>query len=157
PHNRQIVDLDKAERNAQGEVEFSADFYVLRPKDPAKGNGALLLEISNRGGKGILSIVNGGRGSPDPATEAELGDGFLLNQGYTVAWVGWQWDVRPDARLMHLYAPVAHGPKGTHIRGLVRADWTLDQPRDEMPLGHWISNNIGGTGYPVADQDSPQN
>src|SRR5205807_832527 len=27
-HNRQIVDLDKAPRNAQGEVEFSADLYL---------------------------------------------------------------------------------------------------------------------------------
>src|SRR5260370_15824915 len=37
-HNRQIVDLDKAVRDAQGEVEFSADFYLLRPKDMSKGN-----------------------------------------------------------------------------------------------------------------------
>jgi len=28
-HNRQIVDLDKAPRNAQGKVEFSADLYLL--------------------------------------------------------------------------------------------------------------------------------
>src|SRR5580700_5397633 len=39
-HNRQIVDLDKAPRNAQGEVEFSADLYLLKPKDLNKGNGA---------------------------------------------------------------------------------------------------------------------
>jgi hypothetical protein len=29
-HNRQIIDLDKAPRNAQGEVEFSADLYLLK-------------------------------------------------------------------------------------------------------------------------------
>jgi hypothetical protein len=28
-HNRQIVDLDKAPRNAQGEVEFSTDLLCL--------------------------------------------------------------------------------------------------------------------------------
>ena len=39
-HNRQIVDLDKAPRNAQGEVEFSADLYLLKPKDITKGNNA---------------------------------------------------------------------------------------------------------------------
>src|SRR6185437_14767052 len=59
PHNRQIVDLDKAPRNAQGEVEFSADLYLLKPKDMTKGNGSVLFEVSNRGGKGILHIVNG--------------------------------------------------------------------------------------------------
>src|ERR1700733_5040293 len=34
PHNKIIVDLDKAPRNAQGKVEFSADIFILRPKDP---------------------------------------------------------------------------------------------------------------------------
>lgn len=158
PHNRAIVDLDKAGRNAAGEVEFSADFYLLRPKDPAKGNGALLLEISNRGGKGILGIVNNGRGGPDPTTEQDFGDGFLLNHGYTVAWVGWQFDAIPGANLMHLYAPIAHGPNGEHIRGMARTDFTLDSDREEaMPLGHWIQNRLGGFGYPAADPASGQN
>src|SRR6202049_393297 len=58
-HNRQIVDIDKAPRNAQGEVEFSADLYLLKPKDLNKGNNAVLFEVSNRGGKGILHIVDG--------------------------------------------------------------------------------------------------
>src|ERR1043165_5989431 len=56
PHNRQIVDLDKAPRNAQGEVEFSADLYLLKPKDMAKGNGSVLFEVSNRGGRGIGNL-----------------------------------------------------------------------------------------------------
>src|ERR671938_1347416 len=42
--NRQIVDLDKAPRNARGMVEFSADLFILRPKDAAHGNGAALVE-----------------------------------------------------------------------------------------------------------------
>src|SRR4029077_8350115 len=83
-HNRQIVDLDKAPRNAQGEVEFSSDLYLLKPKDMAKGNQAVLFEVSNRGGRGILSIVNG---------RGEFGDGFLMRQGYTIAWVGWEFDL----------------------------------------------------------------
>src|SRR5580704_10392755 len=57
-HNKLIVDLDKAPRNAQGEAEFSADIYLLQPKDMNKGNGAVLFEVSNRGGKGILHLVN---------------------------------------------------------------------------------------------------
>src|SRR5262249_28136295 len=81
-HNQQIVDLRDAPRGAQG-VEFSADFYILKPKDMAKGNGAVLFEVSNRGGKGILRLVNGG----SPAQE--FGDEFLMRHGYTVAWVGW--------------------------------------------------------------------
>jgi hypothetical protein len=80
-HNRGIVDLDKAPRNAQGEVEFSADLFLLRPVHA--GNGALLLEIPNRGGKGLLRIVDGG--SSDPKNVAGLGDAWLLRQGYTFA------------------------------------------------------------------------
>src|ERR1700684_2831118 len=38
PHNRIIADLDKAPRNGQGKVEFSADVFILRPKDAARGN-----------------------------------------------------------------------------------------------------------------------
>ena len=43
PLNAGIVDLDKAPRNARGLVEYSADFFILKPVDLAKGNGALLL------------------------------------------------------------------------------------------------------------------
>src|SRR5580698_44520 len=89
-HNRLIVDIDKAPRNAQGEVEFSADLYLLRPKDMNKGNGSVLFEVSNRGGKGILHLVNGFSSS---TPEGEYGDGLLMRQGYTVAWVGWEFDV----------------------------------------------------------------
>ena len=42
PHNKIIANLDKAPKNGQGKVEFSADLFILRPKDPAKGNGVAL-------------------------------------------------------------------------------------------------------------------
>ncbi len=87
PHNKQIVDLEKAPRDGSGEVEFSADLYLLRPKEANRGNGALLLEIPNRGGKGILRIINRASGSADPSTGAEVGDGFLMRQGFTIGWV----------------------------------------------------------------------
>jgi hypothetical protein len=153
-HNRQIVDLDKAPRNAQGEVEFSADLYLLKPKDMKRGNGAVLFEVSNRGGRGILRIVNGGNPA-DPAQEA--GDGFLMRQGYTVAWVGWQFDLADDPQNLHLYAPLVQAATAGEIRGLVRSDFTLAAPRAEMPLGHIMLGPAGGKSYAVADPDSPQN
>ena len=42
PHNQGIVDLDKAVNLKNGEVEFSAEFIVVRPKDPKLGNGSML-------------------------------------------------------------------------------------------------------------------
>src|SRR5580658_5040784 len=153
-HNRQIVDIDKAPRNAQGEVEFSADLYLLKPKDMNKGNNAVLFEVSNRGGKGILHIVDGY--SPS-GPDGEYGDGFLLREGYTVAWVGWEFDVADHGESLKLYAPVAHDPGGKEIRGLVRSDFTPAQRVDDMPLGHSLLGPTGGKSYPVDDPASAKN
>ncbi|HEX7698051.1 MAG TPA: alpha/beta hydrolase domain-containing protein [Candidatus Acidoferrum sp.] len=153
-HNRQIVDLDKALRNAQGEVEFSADLYLFKPKDMTKGNNAVLFEVSNRGGRGILRLANGGNTS-DP--NAEFGDGFLLREGYTIAWLGWQFDVADQGQNLRLSAPVAHDQGGKEIRGLVRSDFTPSQKRDDMPLGHILLGPGGGKSYPVDDPASAEN
>lgn len=153
-HNKLIVDLDKAPRNAQGEVEFSADLYLLKPKDMNKGNGSVLFEVSNRGGKGILHLVNGF----SPSTpEGEYGDGLLMRQGYTVAWVGWEFDVPDEGDRLKLYAPVAHDAGGKEIRGLVRSDFTPAQKVDDMPLGHFLLGPTGGKSYPVDDPASAKN
>ncbi|MBZ5506448.1 MAG: hypothetical protein LAO78_13395 [Acidobacteriia bacterium] len=148
-HNRQIVDVDKAPRNVQGEVEFSADLYLLKPKDMAKGNQAVLFEVSNRGGRGILSIVNG--------RDGEFGDGFLMRQGYTIAWVGWQYDMAEQPGRLRLSAPVAHEADGKEIHGLVRSDFTPAEKREDMPLGHILLGPDGGKSYPVDDPASDRN
>ena len=149
PHNRQIVDLDKAPRNAQGEVEFSADLYLLKPKDMAKGNQAVLFEVSNRGGRGIVFLANG--------REGEYGDGFLMSQGYTIAWVGWEFDLSSQGEHLRLSAPVAHETDGKEIHGLVRSDFTPSQKRDDWPLGHILLGPDGGNSYAVDDPQSPGN
>src|SRR5262249_22491988 len=74
PHNRRIVDLQNAVNLNNGEVEFSADFIVVRPKDPNKSNGSMLLEVPNRGHERIVSLMDGG--SADLAKDA--GDAWLL-------------------------------------------------------------------------------
>jgi hypothetical protein len=148
-HNRQIVDLDKAPRNAHGEVEFSADLYLLKPKDMAKGNQAVLFEVSNRGGRGILSLVNG--------RDGEYGDGFLMRQGYTIAWVGWEFDLSSQGEHLRLTAPIAHDPGGKEIHGLVRTDFTPAEKRNDMPLGHILLGPDGGNSYPVDDPANEKN
>jgi hypothetical protein len=60
PHNAGIVDLKNAVNLRNGEVEFSADFMAIRPKDPKLGNGSLLLENPNRGRSAIIRLVDGG-------------------------------------------------------------------------------------------------
>src|SRR5689334_21016459 len=117
PHNKLIVDVDKAPRNAEGLVEFSSDLYILRPKDANRGNGAALFEISNRGGRGMARFFNHGRGG----AEGEFGDGFLMRHGFTLVWAGWEFDVADNAQPLKLYAPIATD-NGQAITGWVRAD-----------------------------------
>src|SRR5262245_17504508 len=64
--NRAIVDLSLAPRNAEGRVEFESDVYILAPKDPGKGNGAILYDVNNRGNKLALRFFNSGPGGNDP-------------------------------------------------------------------------------------------
>ncbi len=51
PANETVADITLAPRNEQGQVEFSADFRILRPDDPAKGNRRLLLDVLNPGAR----------------------------------------------------------------------------------------------------------
>jgi hypothetical protein len=132
--NKLIVDLDKAPRNGAGEVEFSADFYLLRPKEAARASGAVLLEVPNRGGKGILAVMHGGKGSRDPATEEEFGDGFLMRRGVTVAWLGWQWDVREGEHMLRLYAPVARQRDGVATAGKKGKTSNAERPTSNVEV-----------------------
>jgi hypothetical protein len=150
-HNHAIVDLGNAENLKNGEVEFSADFVAVRPKDEAKGNGTMLLENPNRGHPRILSLVDGG----DEDLAHSAGDAWLLRNGYTVVALGWQWDAVGGGAL-RLYAPIAKD-HGKTITGLLRGDFMLPAKAEEIPLGHLMPGSIGGSEYPVAAPDDPRN
>ena len=119
--NKIITDIDNAPKNARGRVEFSSDFYLLKPKQIERGNGTLLYEVSNRGGKGMLAFYNQAAGSLDPTTDAQMGDGFLMTQGFTLLWVGWQFDVPHREGLVRVFAPIATD-NGKPIIGIVRSE-----------------------------------
>jgi len=93
PHNKAIADIDLAPRNARGRVEFSADLFILAPQDPSRASGSVLFEISNRGGKGLLTTFNRATASADPMQPEHFGDGLLMRNGITLVSVGWEFDV----------------------------------------------------------------
>ncbi|HUQ91059.1 MAG TPA: alpha/beta hydrolase domain-containing protein [Bryobacteraceae bacterium] len=134
PSNRIIRDIHNVPKNADGLVEFSSDLYVLKPRDPATGNGTILLEVNNRGRKGLLTMFNFAAGSLDPKKEEDFGDGLLLKQGYTIVWVGWQPDVALHEELMRLFTPIAK-VNGQTITGPVRAQWIVDTKQTTQSLG----------------------
>ena len=108
PANKSIALIDKAPLNADGKVEYATDIFILRPKDPARGNGRILYEVNNRGRKMLFgNIADGPQGVNDPKTMADVGNGFPLRQGYTIVWSGWDPDA-PRANMgLGLTAPVA--------------------------------------------------
>ena len=154
--NQSIVDIDKAPLNAAGRVEFSADFNMLRPRDLARGNGTLLYEVVNRGNKMMLQDLNfgsGGFGSANDLNEAtDLGDGFLMEQGFTLLWVGWQFNVPLRNDPVRAYLPVAREADGSPIEGLVRSDFVSAEMTFEFEIP-----GRGQTGYPVANPDDTAN
>jgi hypothetical protein len=69
----------------------------------------------------MLGFYNQATGSLDPTTEAQMGDGFLMTQGFTLLWVGWQFDPPMREGLVRVYAPIATD-NGKPITGIVRSE-----------------------------------
>ena len=73
----------------------------------------------------------------DPATDAEFGNGALMRQGFTLLWMGWQWDVpgRP-----HADGDADRDRHGQPITGLVRGNFIPERsarrPRSVADRGH---------------------
>jgi hypothetical protein len=159
PRNAVIANIDKAPVNAEGKVEFSSDLYIMRPLDAARSNGVAFVDVVNRGRKTTLRFSREGAAvrstsgpapsacpaparpgaAPNPDANLDLGDGFLTKDGFTLVWVGWQFDVRRQGGLMGIDVPRARGESG-----LVSADFT---PCDRRP----VQSVTDLRGYPVAD------
>ena len=138
-HNTGIVDLNLAHRNGADRVEFVADVVILKPIDLEKGNGRIFYGVVNRGRKISLSFINDAPRTNDPTAGADAGNGYLMREGYTLVWSGWQGDVPPGDGRMRLEVPVLSGITGTNT--------------DEFIFEHDDSPVVANVSYPVADLD----
>jgi hypothetical protein len=120
PRNAGITDLKLAPRDAQGLVHSSADFRMLQPVAFQRGNRRLLLDIVNRGNPTVLTNFNSAVGRQEP------GNGFLMRQGYTVLWVGWQDDVPATPGLIRIHVPEAVDTGGQPISGKIAVTFQPD-------------------------------
>jgi hypothetical protein len=144
PANEAIADLGLAPRNPRGLVEYSADFYLLRPLDG--GRGRLLLDVPNRGRKIALGMFNSTARSNDPASREDFGNGFLMRHGYTVAWVGWQPDVPRRDGMMAMTVPRVAG-----ISERMRCEFRPNTRVEALPLADRYH-----IPHPVARLDDPE-
>ncbi len=121
PSNAVIVDLGLAPRNAKGLVEYSFDFYILKPIDLSKGNHKMLYEPPNRGRKTIAAF-NRGVGGNDPGSVTDpslLANSFLMPQGYSISFSGWDSSAGSSTAggNMTITLPVARNGDGSTITG----------------------------------------
>lgn len=124
--NSAIVDLHNAPRTSTGLVNYSADLYILKPSEMARGNRRLIYDVNNRGDKRIVHFFNDAVDSNAPITQEHAGNGYLMRRGYTIVWSGWQGDIVPGNQRLILNAPVATN-NGREITGPVRMEFTAEE------------------------------
>ena len=149
PANAPIVDLELAPRDRRGRVTFAADFILLRPEDLRRGNRRLLYEVNNRGNLGALALFNEAPWNNDPTSRADAGNGFLLAQGYSLLWTGWNWDVLPGDGRLQIELPIAT-EQGAPITGPVAAEFVVGQWTRSAPF-MWGNSR----GYPPVSLHAP--
>jgi hypothetical protein len=151
PQNAPIVDLDKAERNANGLVDYEIDLDILRPADPARANGVVLYEVTNRGNK-LIGRLNGVvPANPlnpielnDPVSAAHAGTGFLFERGSTLVWSGWDPTLPKRDGLMGARFPLALESGQPMVRRV----------REEFQVGKRVAaSDVIVLTYPAASLD----
>ena len=120
PRNAMVVDLKLAPRNGKGRVEYSFDFYILKPVDLRRGAHKVMYDAPNRGNK-PFGTLNRGAGGNNPGSVVdpnELANTFLLPRGYTLVWSGWDASVVRTANFAAtITLPVAKNSDGSAITG----------------------------------------
>ncbi len=151
PRNGVIVNLDKAPRNARGMVEYETDIFLLRPADPARGNGRLLFEVNNRGRKMLMHWVmdapaQAAGANNDPKSAQDAGDGLFFRQGFTMAWAGWDPDAPRAGSGLAMAAPIPTQDGKPIVRMI----------RDELVSGtRGPAVELFKLSYAAADTDQP--
>ena len=79
----------------------------------------------------------------------DAGDGFLFEQGYSLLWSGWNWDVLPGDRRLQIELPVAT-ENGAPITGTVAAEFVVSGWTRSEPF-MWGNSR----GYPPASLTAP--
>src|SRR5450755_4387178 len=119
PANAGIVDLNLAPVDADGMVEYTTDFVILRPKVAANAKRILFYDVNNRGNQVAQGFINNGLAGFAPGAQ---GDALLLRLGYTIVWSGWQGTIAQtghgDIMGIGTTLPLAHNPDGSSITGL---------------------------------------
>jgi len=95
----------------------------------------------------VRKYLNRGERTARPGTAAYIGDDFLMRQGTTIVWLGWQHDLPAGQGLMRIVPPIVTG-----IEGLVNGDEVVAAKMMEISLGDKTSIT-----YPATEPNAPEN
>ncbi len=149
-HNKNIVNLKNAPLNGRGRVEYSMDMLILKPVDMKRGNQTIFYDVVNRGNQ-ALRVNFGAERSNNPTTLAHAGDGFMMRQGYTLVWSGWQGDVLPGGARLTTSFPVAKNPDGSAIKRTITTEFVFQKPSFSVPLS-FDRESLDVKAYPAVEE-----
>ena len=115
PQNALLTDIELAPTKA-GKVSYSMDVYILKPVNLDNGNRKLFFEVNNRGNK-LFGPFNLAALGNNPTTAADAGGAMLMNQGYAIAWSGWDISAAPGGDRLTIAVPVVTNRNGSTITG----------------------------------------
>ncbi len=136
PHNRIIQDIDLAERNARGMVEYVTTFTLYAPVQPSP-KAVLMYDVVNRGGQVMPREYSGG-------------DFYLFS--------GWQADIPFGGRANNgthaetMRVPIARHTDGSPVTGPVFARF-IDQEAGKKTLALSKSITYGSNDIPPTPLD----
>src|SRR5579871_5735050 len=142
-HNSVITDIALAPRNANGKVEYETDIMIFRPVDRTKGNHKTWFELTNRGYIAAFSQFNDAPGTNNPTRATDAGNGFLMNQGYSILLSGWDTTAPAVEQRFTTKAPVAVNKDGSPIIGPSMEEFVVDDTK----------TTSGKLTYPAASLD----
>src|SRR5260370_19059185 len=151
--NGVINDIAVAQPIPGGKVEYATDFYILKPVDAMRGNQVLLFDVTNRGNKITYLPLNFPFKAPpefppinDPSGPEDAGSGYLMRQGYTIVWTGWDATVAPGNDRMTMTVPIASAGS-TPIVGPALEEIMVDTPQTDDKVSSFSLT------YPAATLD----
>jgi hypothetical protein len=148
--NKNIVNVSKAPKNQRGRVEYSMDVFILKPVDMKRGNQTIFYDVVNRGNQ-ALRVNFGAERSNNPTTLAHAGDGFMMRQGYSLVWSGWQGDVLPGGGRLAANFPVAKNPDGSSIRRVITSEFVFIKANYSVPLS-FDRESLDVKPYPAVEE-----
>ena len=148
PHNAVITDIGLASpKNADGTVGYSVDFQILRPIDLSKGNHRVVFELPNLGTPLALLTLNDSPTLNSTVSAGGAGNGFLMNQGFTLVEGAWDITVKQGGAGFGVTFPIAVNADGSTITGPATEEFVID--KNATPASEPLT-------YPAASADKSQ-